>query len=208
MSALVIHGLPISTYVRTARMACVEKGVDYQLDPRRPGETRELGLHPFGKIPAMTNGQIKLFETSSIVRYIDEVFDGPPLQPADARARAVMNQWISAIKDVVFDAMVRRWYIRFYFLMGPEGTPDRSVIDPAIEQAREQVAALDAALAEGPFLAGGRLSLADLFLAPVVALLRGLPEGPAMLETAPNLARALAAMEARPSFAATLPPQA
>ena len=185
-------------------MACVEKGVPYELDPVLPREMRERGLHPFGKVPAMSAGATRLFETSAIVRYVDERFEGPPLQPETPEDRAVMNQWISAINDVVFDAMVRRWYIRVNFLMGPDGKPDRGIIDPAIEQARDQVATLDAALAGGPYLAGGRLSLADLFLAPIVALLHSLTEGSGMLETAPNLARAFAAMEARPSFAETL----
>ena len=33
MATLIIHGIPLSTYVRTCRMACLEKGVPYELDP-------------------------------------------------------------------------------------------------------------------------------------------------------------------------------
>ena len=208
MAAITLHGFPASSYVRTARMACVEKGVDYTLDPLRPGETRERGLHPFGKVPAMTNGAIKLFETSAITRYVDEHFDGPALQPDNPEARATMNQWISAINDVVFDAMVRRCFIRYFFLLGADGKPDRSIIDPALEQAREQFAALDAAYGDNDYLAGGRLSLADLFLAPIMAVMQQVPEGPALFEASPNLSRAFTGLSARRSFLETDPADA
>ena len=69
-------------------------------------------LHPFGKIPAMRHGDVTLFETSAIARYIDETFPGPRLQPADPRERAVMNQWISACNHYFYSDVIRRYVLQ------------------------------------------------------------------------------------------------
>jgi glutathione S-transferase len=48
--------------------------------------------HPFGRIPAFEHDGFRLHETGAIARYVDEAFAGPALQPAEASARARMNQ--------------------------------------------------------------------------------------------------------------------
>lgn len=203
---LTIHGDPRSTFTRTARMGCVEKGVDYALDPLLPAQCKEQGLHPFGKIPAMTDGDVKLFETAAILVYVDAAFDGPSLVPAEARPRAEMVQWISAINDVIYNAMVRRYVLQYVFPKGDDGQPDRSVIDAALEQMREQLATLDAAYGQGRYLVDDRLSHADLFLAPILFYVGTMPEGPSLLAGAPAVQRGVAAIQARDSFASTMPP--
>ncbi len=92
MTDIVIHGLAPRTYTRTARLACEEKGVPHRLEPIEFGSARHLALHPFGKIPILEHGDVRVFETLAITRYVDEAFKGPALQPADAKGPAVMTQ--------------------------------------------------------------------------------------------------------------------
>ena len=96
MADVILHGVAPSTYTRTARLTCEGKGVSYQLEPVEFGSARHLALHPFGKIPILEHGSTRIFETLAIARYVDEAFKGPALQPADAKGRALMTQWISA----------------------------------------------------------------------------------------------------------------
>jgi glutathione S-transferase len=84
MAAIKIYGVPPSTFTRAVRMGCHEKGIDYELVPTFPNTVGSL--NPFGKIPAMTHGELTLFESSAILRYLDQAFAGPKLWPADARA--------------------------------------------------------------------------------------------------------------------------
>jgi glutathione S-transferase len=42
MATLQIFGVPPSPFTRAVRLACREKGVDYELVPTRPGETAPL----------------------------------------------------------------------------------------------------------------------------------------------------------------------
>jgi glutathione S-transferase len=206
MSQVIIHGMPQSTYVRTARMVCEEKAIAYELDPARPGDMKDRGLHPFGRIPAMTHGEVRLFETAAIACYLDRAFDGSALQPEDPVALSEMVQWISAINDTVYDAMVRRIVLQYIFPRGADGEPDRAVIDPAVAQARDQLATLDLAYGSGTYLVGSGLTIADLFLAPILFYLEQMPEGPEFFAAAPNVKRAFSVLCDRPSFSATLPP--
>jgi glutathione S-transferase len=87
-----LYGADYSVYVRDARLALLEKGVDHELVPvdifAEGGPPAWYGdLHPFGKIPAFEHDGFRLFETSAIARYVDEAFDGPALQPSEPPAR-------------------------------------------------------------------------------------------------------------------------
>src|SRR5215469_13520208 len=92
MATLEIIGAPQSNFVRTVRIACMEKGVPYTLIPARPHTPEVDAIHPFGKIPAMRHGEVTLCESTGICVYIDRTFDGPPLIPRDATAGARVVQ--------------------------------------------------------------------------------------------------------------------
>ena len=99
MAAPVVYGPAYSTYTRTARLALEEKGVDYKLEEvdilTGAGQSpAHLARQPFGQVPAFEHEGIKLYESGAITRYIDEVFPGPKLQPADPKRRARMMQFI------------------------------------------------------------------------------------------------------------------
>ena len=85
MSDITLYGFPISTYVRTARIALAEKGVAYELLPFEPNTEEMIAVNPTGKVPAFKHEDFVLYETLAITKYIDQAFDGPALQPADAK---------------------------------------------------------------------------------------------------------------------------
>ena len=205
MTDIVLYGFSPSTFVRTARMTCVEKGVSHNLEPADLASEAYRELHPFGKIPTMRHGDVTLFETSAIARYIDETFPGPRLQPADSRERAVMNQWISACNHYLYGDVVRRYLLQYVFPKGPDGKPDTAAIAEALPDVRHHLGALDAALEAREYLAGDALTLADLFLAPIVFYVGTMPEGPDIVAPLGNLRRWDAAIAARPSFTETVP---
>lgn len=211
MSEVILYGDPRSTYMRTARLVCAEKGVNYAiervgLDALHEPDGAYGQIHPFRKMPALRHGDVVLYETGAIARYIDEAFDGPPLQPADAGGRARMEQWISVVRDYVYDAMIRRFVLQFVFPKGPDGRPDNTVIGAALTDIEHQLTVFDAALGDKPFLLGEQPTLADLFLAPILYYVVRMPKGRGLVGACPNVARSIEAMAARPSMAATEPP--
>jgi glutathione S-transferase len=205
MPDVTIYGPAMSTHVRTARMTCVEKGVAHAREDVDFRSVAYRSLHPFNRVPAMRHGDFVLYETAAICRYIDRAFQGPPLQPTEAKALARMDQWMSAVLDYVFDIMVRELIWERLMVPTRGGQPDEAKIAAAVPKVAHQLAVFNAPLGAAPFLAGAALSLADLALFPPIFYLKLVPEGTAALAKVPALSAWFDRMAARPSAAATDP---
>ena len=84
-------------------------------------------------------------------------------------------------------------------------TPDEAAIAAAMPMARTCIDELDRLLGSQSFLAGDRLSIADLMLAPQVDFLQATREGKSLLDGT-RLAGWLARMNQRPSMQRTQRP--
>ncbi|MCC7426372.1 MAG: glutathione S-transferase family protein [Alphaproteobacteria bacterium] len=205
MADLVIHGFAASSYVRTARMAAIEKGVAHTLAPIEFRAPSHAALHPFMRMPAMHHGDFHLWESVPIARYIDRAFPGPALAPADIRGVAVMEQWISAVHDYVARTILGEIVVERLVVPMFGGKPDEAKVAAAMPKAAQYLGILDRRLAEAPYLAGGAISVADLCLYPMAFLFRLQPEAGAMLAQTPALARWMSGIDARPAARETLP---
>jgi glutathione S-transferase len=199
-ASITLYGGGRSSYVRSVVMGLAEKGLRYKHEPLMPNTPAQLAVHPFGRIPALRDGDLVLFETSAILRYLDESFDGPSLLPPSARQRAKMEQWVSAVSCYVYEPCVRNYVLQFLFAQQAQRAPDRTVIERALPEIARVLGIFENGYADGPFLAGGALSMADLLLAPVVASVRAFPEGQAIVESLPKLYRAHQVICDRKSF--------
>ena len=204
MADIVVYGFSPSTYVRTVRLALEEKSVAHVLEPVAPRSPEIEDKHPFGKIPAFRHGDVELFETLAITTYIDRIFDGPNLRPDDAIELARMHQWISAYSDSFYRPAVT---IVIQRVSAPTRgqVPDEEKIAEQMPATRKACRVFDGALAGRDWLAGGRLTLADMFLAPIIFYLHMIPEGDELLADLGNLNRWYAAIAGRASFTATEP---
>ncbi len=206
MSSVVLYGFPQSTYVRTARLACEEKDVAYTLEPIEFDSPAHRALHPFARMPALKHGEMVLYETGAITRYVDEHFDGPALQPSEATARAQMNQWISIACDYGFGEMIRGLVLPRLVFPGRGEAVDEAAVAATLPRVAHLLSVAERALADIPYLAGDALTLADLFLAPQIFWLGKTREGSAALQSVPAVDRWFEALSNKPSFAATVPP--
>ena len=206
MSDLIVFGMPQAGYVRAVRLGCEEKAAAHRVEPMMPDRLRESGRQPFGRMPAMEHAGFRLYESSAILRYLDRTFDGPALEPADPKQALLSLQWESAAHDYLLPAMSRRYILQYFLPKGPDGAPDRETIDAAVKDIRGHFAILSDVLAQGPFFFGASPRIPDLLLAPFLAYLEGLPEGPGLLAGAPPVQRLLDAMKERDSFQRTIPP--
>ncbi len=206
MAEIVLYGSPLSTYTRSARMALVEKGVDYELVAQQPGSDENRALHPFGKIPVLRRGDFTVFEAVAIMRYVDEALDGPALQPDDVEMRAVMTQWLSATLDYYYPTMVRGLVIPR--LVHPQRgiEPDEAAIAAVIPEVDKQLLILSGALQDHLYLAGDTASLADLLMLPIMFYVNFTGEGRELIGKSPRLLRWLETMGQRASDKETLPP--
>ena len=205
-----IYGTPYSTYVRTVRMALEEKGAPYELvdvsvlggEQKQPAH---LARNPFGTVPAFEHDGLKLHETSAVARYVDQAFPGPQLTPEDPAERACMNQIISVIDYHGYRSIVLQVVApRLFTPLLPAGTDKEAIVEAGRPTAELCLDEFERMMGENPFLAGGRLSLADLYLVPVLHYLTLTPDE-GLLDRRAGLARWWRAMNERPSVAGTVP---
>jgi glutathione S-transferase len=181
MATPTILGVAQSSYVQAARICLMEKGVAHALEPIRPNTPEMLAHHPFGRVPAFRCGDIKLYETSAIMHYVNDAFPGPALLPEAPAARAKAEQWISAFNCYGYPTMIRSYVLQYFFPRGADKQPDRATIEGAVPEIRKLFAALDEAYGDNDFLAGDAVSLADILIAPPVRYVAMMPEGKELL---------------------------
>src|SRR5262249_44491608 len=203
----ILFGAAYSVYVRAARLALEEKRVPYRLievdifAPDGPPPDYLL-RHPFKR-----NDGFRLYETGAITRYIDDAFAGPPLLPAEPRARARVNQIISILdcygyRPLIWDIFVERVRAPAHGRSADEGK-----IAAALPRAETCLRALqDLADPNGPYLTGGDITLADLHAAPMFSYFVMAKEEADLLAAQPRVARWWQGMRDRPSMAATRSP--
>jgi glutathione S-transferase len=204
-----LFGAAGSPCVRAARLALEEKGVPYEFMAINPGSLKEpenLARHPFGRMPSFEHDGFKLYETQAIMRYVDQAFPGPALQPAEPRRAARMNQIMGIVDWYVFPMASSA--ITFERLVAPRllGRPaDEARVAAAVPQARKCLGAIEALMDEGPYLTGAALSLADLMVLPHLEYLTHTAEGRSVLEPHARLSSWLARMTGRAAVARAIP---
>jgi glutathione S-transferase len=207
MTELFLYGGPHSSFVRATRMALQERNVPYTLMACPPGHVDGAARHPFSKIPFMRYGDLILAESLANIRFTEREFPGAPsLFPSDSRRAALCDQWISAISDSVTDRIGRG--ICFPRLAAPVlGWPvDEAAIAAAVEKLPATLDELERPLAAQPYLTGETMTLADLYLVPVLYYLGLTKEGQSALPSYPAIQAWQARMAERPSVKATIPP--
>jgi glutathione S-transferase len=210
MANPVIYGPGYSTFARTVRLALEEKGVDYDLVEvdifsGKHKEPEHLARHPFGKVPAFEHDGLMLYETDAITCYINDAFEGPDLEPANARDRAVMTQAIGIMNGYGYPCMIGQIFIQRAVMPLLGEASDESAIEAAVPDAQRCLAALEELIGDRAFLGGDSLSRADLLLIPIYDYLSQTPEGEKLLAGTPNLRRWWDSVGTRPSVEKTKP---
>ncbi len=157
-------------------------------------------------MPAFEHDGFMLYETQAILRYIDEGFPVAPLQPTDLHEFARMNQAMGIVDAYAYPAIVSG--IVMNRLVAPRfGWPvDEAAVAAAVPRARLCLSEFARLMGEQPYLAGDRVSLADLMLVPILTYFSGTAEGEEPIAAHPSLRLWLRRMQERQSFQVTKPP--
>ena len=179
-----LHGYRYSVYNRIARLVLLAKNVEHQtieVNPFAELSEEYLMLHPFGRVPVLTHGAFKLFETSAITRYVDRTFEGRPLQPEGAAVLARVDQVIAVLDAYAYWPMVRQVSSHGFFRpwLGEEAS--REEVDRGLDASRKVLAFLESVAEEGEVLSGSDITLADCHLAPMMDYFVRAEEGRAAL---------------------------
>ena len=171
MSKITLWGFDGSTYVRTIKMLLAEKGVtDFKQVPLNvlagePKSDDHRTRHPFGKVPVLDDGDLRILETAAIARYLNDVLPGRSLIPATPQDRARMDMVVGLIDAYGYGALIGG--VAAYHLF-PDfvGGKNEAMLKAGIDNGRKVIELAMQTKGASPFIAG-ELSLADLFLAPI-----------------------------------------
>lgn len=201
-----LYGIAGSPNVRGAMLGLIEKGVDYELiDVAPPFKApQHLARNPFGRVPVLDHDGFMLYETQAILRYLDQAFSGPALQPVDAHEAARMNQILGIIDYYLFQswsgAIAFERLVATKFFDRPS---DLERVEAAVPMARSCAEVLEA-LVSAPYLTGQTYSLADIRLMPHFHWFRFTPEGETILAGKGKLAHWFQHVSERPSAKSVL----
>ncbi len=202
MADVTVYGFPISTFVNIVRLVLTHKEVAFDFHDLEPemGSPTHLLLHPFNRVPILDHAGFRIYETLAIALYVDEVFDGPTLQPNDLRQRARMYQWISAVSSYYYPYM--SYHLSHERLIYPALgiAPDEKVVAHALPRIAVALDVMERELrTDTVYLLGDQLTLADFFVLPTMTSLSMTPEGQEMLKSRPRIGAWRARMEAQPA---------
>ncbi len=165
--ALILYGHPFSSYTWKALIALYASELDFEVravDPQFPDHVATVqAASPLGKFPLLEDGDMQIFEATSIIEYLAIRHPGPEvLIPADPAAAVGMR-----MLDRVFDNYIMgpMQAVVDEHLRNPEA-PDASRIAEAREKLRKTYAWLEGWLEFYP--ASGQVSLVECAAAPAL----------------------------------------
>lgn len=203
-----IYGFAQSSYVWTVRAAAGVKGIDVDFVNIAPGAHKEadhMARHPWGRVPALEHGDVRLHESEAIVQYFDEAFGGRQLMPTDPYQRALVTQWISSVNDYLYKPAVHNYIFAYIFPRTEDGKPDQARIAQALPELERWMDILEENLTDGGWLVGGQMTSADLFLAPLIFGISRFPEGSELVTSHTNVLAYQQRMLGEPGFMGAAP---
>lgn len=157
--------------------ALFEAGVTFAPHPLDPpgGANRAasyLALNPMGKIPALVDGDLRLWESNAINVYVAEKHPAARLLPASSAGRASVMRWLFFQAAHVSPAglPIMRATNKRIRTVWKYAAPDPKAVDAARLELARYLTVLDQALAGRDWLEGD-FSLADVAYAPHLALI-------------------------------------
>ncbi|TNE41947.1 MAG: glutathione S-transferase family protein [Alphaproteobacteria bacterium] len=207
--SLELFNFRYSVYGWIVRMVLEEKGLAYEAHAVNPFSTPlpegYLDLHPFGRVPVLRHDGFTIYETVAITGYLDDAFNGPMLQPADARSRARMRQIISIADNYAYIPLVRQVFSHRVFRSAMNEAADEKIVAEGLAAAVRILDALENLLASEGFAAGPQFSLADAHLGAMMGYFTMADEGAHMIASRPKLDRWWQRMAEWPSLVKTRP---
>jgi glutathione S-transferase len=192
-----LYGVRQSRAMRSL-WALEELGVPYEDVPTHFASDAKkpdfLAINPNGKVPALVDGDVTLFESMAINLYLARKYDTKGLYPKSPADEARAIQWsfwgMTETEGALQQVLLNRMFL-------PEAQRDEALAKAGEEKLAQPLRVLDGALSGKKFLLGDSFTIADLNVASVLAWALFVKLD---LSTTANVARWLGECCARPSF--------
>jgi glutathione S-transferase len=203
--SLLLHDNPHSSNAQKARLMLEILGVDYDIREVPFGSERadwHVAVNPTGGIPALIDGDFRLAESNTILRYLADREGRDDLYPRDPQARAtvdwVLDLWALVMRPALF-ASESAFYgiVLGQGLFAKEPADNATVGELFAKAVAKLTPAADVLDPVGPWACLGRMTIADVAATPV--LYRAL-HAPVDLTAVPRLQQWAVACAAIPAW--------
>ncbi|KAI3773133.1 hypothetical protein L6452_04333 [Arctium lappa] len=170
--AMKLHGLVGSNATFRSMVALIEKDLDFEFVPvdfaaREHKTPQYLARNPFGQVPAFEDGDLKLFESRAISKYVAETYadKGTNLTFNDSKKLAIQTVWME-VEGQKFDPASAKlvWELALKPIFGQ--TTDDLVVAEFEQKLSQVLDVYERRLTESKFLGGDKFTLADLYHLP------------------------------------------
>jgi glutathione S-transferase/RNA polymerase-associated protein len=191
---------PLSPYAQKVKIALAEKGVEFEcrLPDFVSGQDAAFqSANPRLEVPALVDGDTKVFDSTIILEYIEDRWPTPALLPATPAARARVRM-LEELCDTYYEAI--NWAaMEIRVFQRATGEAADRLLARGSEQVRGTNIYLERQLGSAPWFNGSTFGWGDLSIVPHVhaAAVTGNPPAPGS-----PLAAWLERARARPSVAA------
>jgi glutathione S-transferase len=196
---LKIWGRTTSSNVQKVLWCCGELGLEYErVDLGGPfggnQDSEYLAMNPNGRVPTVKDGDLVMWESNTICRYLCATRNGDRLYPKEPKARTHVERWMDWQLASVGPPMGT---LLFGLIRTPPEQRDHSAIEAARRTALGAWTIIEDALDGGPYLAGEQLTLAEITLGTLVYRWHAFPIERPLLK---NLKAWYERMRQRPAF--------
>jgi glutathione S-transferase len=122
-------------------------------------------MNPNGLVPTLRDGDLVLWESNAILRYLCAAHATGRLWPASPAARAAGDRWMDWQQTAFAPAMFRAFHD---LVRKPPEQRDAGAVEESRKATEKRLAVLDAALAAAPWLGGADFGAAEFAVAPHV----------------------------------------
>jgi len=162
-----VWGRASSSNVQVVMWAVAELGLDHERvdwggkfggndDP----EYR--AMNPMGLVPTLRDGDVVMFESQAILRYLGARYGDEGFWPADPGKRGALDMWSEWVKTSFVQPLV---YNVFWQLIRTKAADrNHATLAEGAAKLKTLSAMIDKRLGAGPFLGGEHLSFADIAL--------------------------------------------
>jgi glutathione S-transferase len=131
-----------------------------------------LRLNPNAMVPTLQDGDLVLWESNVIVRYLASRHPGSGLLPDNTAQRFIAEQWMDW-QQTSFNPAGRDAFIQL--IRTPAGERQATLVEQSVARTAPLLDLLERHLAQSPYMAGDAFSMADIPLGCEMHRWYGLP---------------------------------
>lgn len=161
---LTIYGRANSSNVQLAMWAVNELGLEHERLDYGQGHASAktpdyLAMNPMGLVPVLRDGDVTMFESAAILRYLGARYGSPAFWPADPAVRGPLDTWAEWGKNTFAPTALR---IFIYEVRTAPEDRDPAVLEAAVAALVPLATMLDARLTGRDFIGGADFTFADV----------------------------------------------